>query len=293
MKNVFKRLSGSEFLRRAAIIILIVLFGLIFFYKRIFVVIQAGHAGVLYSMFSGTDLTRTYGEGLHMISPLNKMIIYNVRTQKTDISQTVLSKNGLSIHLEYVVLFKPDLNLLPLLHQQLGRDYRDKVILPCLKSNIRKEIAKLTPEDIYMMDKGVIEKNESDSLSRILIKDQIIIEGYFISRIVLPDSVNSAVASVYSRQQLNEEYDYRLAVEEKERERKSIEAEGLKSFITISGVSPVQWKALDVTQKIATSPNSKMLIMGNGAGGLPIILGDQFLGMPATGKKINTTVNKP
>src|SRR5438067_624998 len=138
MKNFFKRFGKSEFLRKAAIIILVVLFGLIFFYKQIFVVIQAGHAGVLYSMFSGTDLNKTYGEGLHVINPFNRMIIYDIRTQKTDVHQTVLSRNGLSIQVNYVVLFKPDFNLLPMLHQQVGRDYKDNVILPCVKSSIRK-----------------------------------------------------------------------------------------------------------------------------------------------------------
>jgi regulator of protease activity HflC (stomatin/prohibitin superfamily) len=284
MNNFLKRLGRSEFVRRTAIILLIVLFGIIFFYKKIFIVIPAGHAGVLYDVFTGTDLNRTYGEGLHMISPLNTIVIYNVRTQRIDISQNVLSKNGLTIHVDYAVLFKPDRNLLPMLHQQVGTAYRDKVILPCVKSRIRKEIALLTPEQIYMMDRGVTEKNDLDTLNKILIKNQIVLEGYFISSITLPDSVNNAIASVYSRQQLSEEYNYRLIVEQKERERKAIEAEGLKDFISISGISPVQWKALDVTQKIATSPNSKMLIMGNGTGGLPIIMGDQF----SAG-----TINKP
>jgi regulator of protease activity HflC (stomatin/prohibitin superfamily) len=209
------------------------------------------------------------------------MVIYNVRTQKLTFSQSIISKNGLKIELNYAVLFKPDRNFLPLLHQQVGVDYKNTLIAPCVQAKIRKDLASLTPEDIYMTERSVIEKNEIDSLRKILVNNKVLIEGYFISSVVLPDSVNKAITEVYIRQQQSEEYDYRLVVERKERQRKIIEAQGIRDFSTILNVSPAQWRALDVTQRLAMSPNSKMIIMGNNASGLPIIMGDQFTTVPS------------
>ena len=281
MKRKFTRTERNEFLRRLAIVVLVLLFFLVFFHKRIFIVIKSGEAGVLYTMANGTDIKRTYGEGLHIISPFSTMVIYNVRTQKLTFSQSIISKNGLKIELNYAVLFKPDRNFLPLLHQQVGVDYKNTLIAPCVQAKIRKDLASLTPEDIYMTERSVIEKNEIDSLRKILVNNKVLIEGYFISSVVLPDSVNKAITEVYIRQQQSEEYDYRLVVERKERQRKIIEAQGIRDFSTILNVSPAQWRALDVTQRLAMSPNSKMIIMGNNASGLPIIMGDQFTTVPS------------
>jgi len=282
MKRFFTPAERNEILRRAAIVVLVLLFFIVFFHKRIFIVIKSGEAGVLYTVTNGTDIKHTYGEGLHVISPFNTMTIYDVRTQKLTFSQSIISKNGLKIDVHYAVLFKPDRNFLPLLHQQVGVDYKNTLIAPCIQSKIRKDIGSLTPEDIYMTERSVMEKNEIDSLRKILVNNKIQIEGYFISSVVLPDSVNKAITAVYSRQQQSEEYNYKLAVERKERQRKIIEAQGIRDFSTILNVSPAQWRALDVTQKLAMSPNSKMIIMGNNASGLPIIMGDQFTTVPGS-----------
>lgn len=292
MKRSFTRSERNEILRRVAIITLVVLFFLVFFHKRVFILIKSGEAGVLYSAVSGTDIKHTYGEGLHVISPFNTMIIYDVKTQKLDFNQSIISKNGLTISLNYVVLFKPDQNFLPLLHQQVGPDYKNKLIAPCIQAKIRKDISSLTPEEIFMMERGVTEKNEMDSLRKILVNNKVIIEGYFISNVALPDSVDRAITAVYSRQQQNEEYDYRLAIEQKERQRKIIEAQGIREFSSILRVSPAQWRALDVTQRLAASPNSKMIIMGNNASGLPIIMGDQFSTIPTTGPGGSAPINR-
>ncbi|WPQ66219.1 prohibitin family protein [Chitinophaga sancti] len=276
MKKKIGGFNTGLIIRNTGIILLLLLLVVALFSKRIFITIKPGEAGVLYNIFTGTDMSRTYGEGLHIISPVNTMIVYNVRTHKINFDQYLLSANGLTIHVLHSVLYKPDVRLLPSLHQQIGPGYEQLIVDPSVKSMMRKEIAGLTPEEIFMIDRGVVEKNSRSTLSQILAKDQVIIEGYYITSISLPDSVNKAIESVYRQQQLNEEYNYRLAVEDKERTRKGIEAQGLREFSSVSKISPLLWKALDVTQKIGTSPNSKLIFMGSGAKGLPILLSDQM-----------------
>ena len=63
----------------------------------------------------------------------------------------------------------------------------------------------------------------------------------------------------------------------KEKERKKIEAEGISEFQRIVNrtITPqlLRWKGVETTQELAKSPNSKVIVIGNGEGDLPIILG--------------------
>jgi regulator of protease activity HflC (stomatin/prohibitin superfamily) len=188
------------------------------------------------------------------------------------------------VNVKHTVLYRPQLffceecgaSTLSKIHRQYGPDYANLLISPAAQSWIRKLIGVLTPEEIFMRQKGLIERNEKDSLGLLLKHSHIDVESYFIKSIVLPDSVNFAIESKFRQQQLNEEYTFKIQVEEKELKRKEIEAFGIRRFQEVSGVSPVQWKALDVTQSVATSPNTKVVISGGASGGLPIFLGDQF-----------------
>ena len=73
------------------------------------------------------------------------------------------------------------------------------------------------------------------------------------------------------------EYEFKLAKEEKEAERKRIEAQGISDFqrIVTKTITPslLKWKGVETTQEIAKSTNSKVIVIGNGDGDLPIILG--------------------
>merc|ERR1711935_246480 len=68
-----------------------------------------------------------------------------------------------------------------------------------------------------------------------------------------------------------------LTKEKQEAERKKVEASGISAFqkIVSEGISPalLQWKGIEATEKLAESPNSKIVIMGNTKESLPVILG--------------------
>ena len=75
------------------------------------------------------------------------------------------------------------------------------------------------------------------------------------------------------------EYDFKIQKAKKEAERKEIEAKGIAEFqkIVTRTITPqlLKWKGVEATQEIAKSPNSKVVVVGNGDGDLPIILGGQ------------------
>ncbi len=277
MTNWFKKEKINATLRNLSVTVLVILFILIILSNRIFVTIKPGEAGVLYDLFKGSQ-PEVYTEGLKMISPLNKMYIYNLRTQRIQQQQTILSQNGLKIKVKYNILYRPDFVYLSKLHQQIGPNYAQVLVIPEAESWTRKFIAHLTPEQIFLVDKGVdhdsMEKYVISNLNAICIKNNINLQGYLISRIELPDTISHSIEQKYREQQLSLQYDFKLDVEDKERKRKIIEAEGVKQFYAISGVSPLLWKGLDVTEKMSRSPNAKIVIMGNSSKELPILLSD-------------------
>ena len=65
----------------------------------------------------------------------------------------------------------------------------------------------------------------------------------------------------------------------KEAERKRIEAEGIKQYQNIVSQSLserlLKWQGIEATKELANSPNSKIVIVGSGDSGLPLILGGQ------------------
>ena len=76
------------------------------------------------------------------------------------------------------------------------------------------------------------------------------------------------------------QYEYRIAQERKEAERKEIEAKGIRAFqeIVSQGINEgyLRWKGIEATQDLAKSENTKVIVIGSGKDGLPIILGDNW-----------------
>ena len=70
-----------------------------------------------------------------------------------------------------------------------------------------------------------------------------------------------------------------LNKETQEADRKRIEAQGIADFqrIVTAGLTDsfLRWKGIEATSKLADSQNSKVVVIGSGKDGLPIILGGQ------------------
>jgi hypothetical protein len=89
-----------------------------------------------------------------------------------------------------------------------------------------------------------------------------------------PPPINRKIEQYY----ISEEYKFRVAREIRESERKKIEAEGISEFqqVVSKGISEsyLRWRGIEATLQLAQSSNSKIVIMGGGKNGLPIILGN-------------------
>lgn len=269
---------------------LIFTFVVVYFANRIFILIGPGEAGVLFRRVTmGTDIDQIYGEGMTIIAPWNKMFIYNVRVQERTQLVEALSSNGLTVRVTVSMRYVPDYRNLGLLHQRVGPDYAEKIVIPEVIAGVREVIGKFLPQDLYTRKTSDISDAIIQSAVRSVRDKFIVLDDVNIVNIRLPALVTNAIESKLTQEQMAEEYKFRIDREEKERERLAIEARGLADYNTIvtQSVTPelLRFKGIDATLELAKSSNAKVIVIGNGQnGGLPLILNTDGAPPPASGR---------
>ena len=278
------RLKARAFLRRqvphALVLCFVVLFLLVYFSNRMLVAIHPGELGVMWTMLRGGTVIHTvYREGLHLILPINRMYVYNTRKQRDADSIDVLTVDGLTVHVRYSVRYFPNPDLLPLLHQRVGPDYLNVVVRPEVRSVIRTVFGQYKPEEIYTTQKAIQER--VSVLAKVRVEARFVsLDDVLIEAIALPRTVAEAIEAKLAQQQLDQEYVYRISVAGKEAERKRIEADGQKVYNdkVSQSLTPslLEWHGIQATEDLAKSPNAKVVVVGGGKNGLPVILGKDY-----------------
>jgi prohibitin 1 len=265
--------------RQAAVIIggLIFTFLVLFFGPSMFISVKVGEAAVLYRrFFGGTVRDKVYGEGLHVIWPWDKLSVYNVRIQENKQSLEVLDKTGLQYRLNVSIRYHPEYNALALLHQKVGPDYPEKVVIPEVEGVLRTTAGTLDDQGLYSCEPSVLVKIVNEALARTDEKF-IIIDNVIIQSVELPQPIQAAIQKKREQEQLAEAYKYRLERESDEAKRKVVEAQGTKDANDIVSSSLnsniLKWKGIEATMSLSESTNAKVVVIGNGPQGLPIILG--------------------
>ncbi|SFJ43307.1 prohibitin family protein [Olleya namhaensis] len=245
------------------------------------VTIGSGEGGVLYKQFSGgVDTENTYGEGFHIVAPWNSMIKYEVRDQSVQEQlPALLSVDGLPIEVDLTIQFKPMYNKLGNLHQTVGVDYYSRKVKPAINSVARRIIGQYTAEELYSSKKNSIQ-NEIQTITQKDLADVYIdLIQVLVEKIELPSKITAAIEDKKTKEQDLEKYKYLLQTAQKEAEKVIIEAQGKADANRILSASLtdkiLQDKGIEATVKLSESPNSKVIVIGSGDSGMPIILGNQ------------------
>lgn len=243
------------------------------------VTIDAGSAGVLYKRFDGgVDTSTTYGEGFHIVAPWNNMVIYEVREQSVKEELPVLSVDGLLIEVEVTVQHKLIYKKLGLLHKQIGQDYYNNKVKPAINSVARSIVGKYTADELYSSKKDAIQNEIEIEARKQLSKVYIDLIFVLVEKIELPEKITSAIEDKLTKEQDLKKYEYLLQTESKEAERRKIDAEGKAEANRILSASLtdkiLQEKGIEATLRLSESPNSKVIVIGSGDSGMPIILGN-------------------
>jgi regulator of protease activity HflC (stomatin/prohibitin superfamily) len=256
-----------------AIAILVVLFFVVLASNRIIHNIGPGDRGVLWSRFGGTRLDRTYPEGLQVTFPWDRLYIYSVRVQELHDTVTVLSSNGLPITVTYSCRYHPFPATLPDLHQRYGPLYADTLVRPEVISALRVVIGNYRPEDIYARDEAGLLDEIFTVLQANLTNHDVVVQDVLVKELRLTPELEASINEKLIQEQQALMYEFKLKTEEGERQRKIIEAQGIKSFQDISHLDILKWRGIEATLALAKSPNTKVVVIGNTQNQMPIILG--------------------
>ena len=243
-----------------------------------FLTIDPGHKGVLFKRFGGgLKKDDIYSQGFQVVAPWNTMYIYDVRVNEAFETMDVLSRNGLSIAVELSYRFQPSADKIGFLHDEIGKDYVNRIIKPEIRSATREVIGQYLPEELYSTKREAIQDEIFSKTKSAVAEKYIDLDAVLIRSVQLPDKLKAAIEQKLEEEQLAFQYEFKLDRERKEAERKIIEAQAKADANKILNQSLtdkiLQDKGIEATLELAQSPNSKVVIVGGGKdGGLPLIL---------------------
>ena len=238
--------------------------------------VESGYRGIVFRSLSGGTSREILGEGLHVLAPWNSVIVYDTRVQEMKEELNVISSNGLTMVVHASVRFRPEIDELYELQTKIGVDYADKLVAPIVRSEARKVFGRYSPEEIYSTKREEVELQIQEEVVKALSGKHVVVEAVLVRDVGLPESIRDAIADKLAEEQRSQKMKFTLDKEKQEADRKQIEAEGIARYQAVvrQGLTPeyLQWKGIEATQALAESPNAKVVIVGGGKGGLPVIL---------------------
>jgi regulator of protease activity HflC (stomatin/prohibitin superfamily) len=273
-------MDNRKFLPYVVVTFVVLVLGLILS-NSTFLTIQAGESGVLFKRFSGgLEKEVVYGQGFHVVAPWNTMFIYNVKEQTAEETMRVLDKNGLSLTVDVTVRFNPFQEKIGYVHERFGKSYVQTLVVPEVRSAVRQVMGRFSAEEIYSTKRSEVEQNIINEAETTLSspENNIRMNALLIREVELPANIKDAIESKLEQEQEALAYKFKLDREKSEAERKRIAAEGeaaANKIINSSLTSALlKMRGIEATIELSKSPNSKVIVIGGGDEGLPLILGN-------------------
>ncbi len=262
----------------AIILIAVTLLIVVLFGSKMFYVLQPGERGLIFRKFTtGLDKENLFMPGFHVVAPWNDFHIYDVKEQKSEETMDVLDKNGLSINVDVSIRYNPAFDRIGDLHEQFGKNYVNILVVPELRSSVRKVMGRFTAEEIYSTKRSEVEKSIEEETAEVLKRNYIDMRALLIRSINLPDEIRNAIENKLKTEQEALAYQFRLDREKSEAERRRIAAEGeaRANIIINNSLTPnlLKMRGIEATIELAKSANSKVVVIGSGKDGMPLILG--------------------
>ncbi len=263
--------TGGRPGRPAGIVIAIV--GFVGVVSQSIVSIPAGHVGL--KDFFGNISDATLAPGIHLVNPLLTIRSMDIRTREITETTTVPSKEGLNVRLDISILFSLRSETAPNVYRTIGMNYDNVFVVPQLRAKVRGATTAYEAKALYTSQRQVVGQTILDELAPVFEARGVILEQVLMRSVQLPPQLAAAIEEKLEAEQKSERMKFILDRERQEAERKKIEAEGISDFQRIVSQSInenlLRWKGIEATEKLASSPNAKVVVVG-GKDGLPIIL---------------------
>jgi prohibitin 1 len=240
-----------------------------------FTQIPAGHVGVV--DFFGVVSDQTLRSGISPVNPVATVIKYSIQTQEHKETMQVLSREGLTIGLEVSALYRLNPDSAARVYKTVtGGDYETIILIPQFRSICRAVTASFQASALYSSERERLGATIQEELAKTVAPRGVTIENTPIRNVALPTQLTEAIEQKQRADQESQRMEFILTKEKQEADRKRIEAKGIADFqaIVAAGISDqlLRWKGIEATEKLAMSQNTKVIIVGAGKDGLPIIL---------------------
>lgn len=245
--------------------------------SRAFTVIPAGHVGVvdLFGWVSPNPLP----PGIRMVNPLAQITAMSVKTQEIKETMDVPSKEGLTMQMEASLLFHLDPQKAAEVYKTVGLEYQSILVEPQFRAVMRGVTALYEAKALYTSEREAVARLVAVDMEKQIGPRGVVVENTPLRRLTLPQRLAAAIEQKLESEQQSQQMQFVLEKERQEAERKRIEARGVADFQQIinQGLSEqlLKWKGIEATLKLAESQNAKVVVVGSGKDGLPLILGGQ------------------
>ncbi|MBN1621631.1 MAG: prohibitin family protein [Endomicrobiales bacterium] len=250
------------------------------------VIIPPGYVGVV--IFFGKVRKQPINNGFHIINPLANVVKMSVRTEeytmsvataeghiKGDDAIDALTKEGLNVRLDLTAWYKLLPQEAPRVYETIGPNYEKKIVRPALRTAIRDAVVKYTASGIYTEKRADVISDIESFLEGFTEDRGVVIEKILLRNVILPKRLMEAIDAKLAADQEAQKMEFVLLKEKKERERKVVEAEGIKSAnqIIAAGLTNryLQWYRIDMMKQLVNSPNNTIIFIPEDMKSPPII----------------------
>jgi regulator of protease activity HflC (stomatin/prohibitin superfamily) len=215
-----------------------------------FVIVPAGHRGVV--LWWGSVEKRVMGEGLNLKAPFAEQVIkVDVKVQPHPFKEIdAASKEYQMVKLTGMMNFHIDPTYVNDLYQRVGLDFANKVIDPAFNDFVKEVVPQYVITEI-LPKRDEIRKRATEKLGQNLERYHIIVDDIYISNIRFSSEYEKAVESKQVAQQQVETQRQILAQREIEAQQKVASAKGEAESILV--VAQGQAKANEILSR-AISP---------------------------------------
>lgn len=244
---------------------LLTLLILLLLWNHIFIPIGSGESGVLWSRLGGgTTMDRRFGEGYWVIWPWDRMAVYDLRYQEMHGKADVRTSDGLHVAMDVTIRYRPRADDLTMLHQAVGPRYRETVLWPDTIAALQQIVGGFKPEELTVSGETDLAQRVEAAARQSVERRWVDLDRVLITRVILPERVQAQIQEKLADEQ-------KVLSASLKRQTWSIEAEGAREFQERTGTPLVKWRSVDALEKLAQSPNAKVVVLGGGKD-MPFVL---------------------
>ncbi|KAJ8655096.1 hypothetical protein O0I10_009303 [Lichtheimia ornata] len=238
--------------------------------------VQGGYRAVIFDRVQGVK-SDSSGEGTHFLVPwLQRAVLFDVRTKPRNISTTTGSKDMQMVSLTLRVLHRPEIKNLPVIYQNLGLDY-DERVLPSIGNEVLKAIVAQFDASELITQREVVSAKIREELYKRARDFNIALEDVSITHMTFGREFTNAVEQKQIAQQEAERAKFVVERAEHERQAAVIRAEGdsqaaelISQSLAKAGQGLVEFRRIEASKEIAgtlsASRNVTYLPSGRGDG---------------------------